>query len=354
LLTRANEVVSTDRLIDELWGAQAPKTAMNALQYHVSQLRKSLAPSEAIVTQEPGYLIRVSADELDLLRFERLLEQAQQSPPELAARLLRDALGLWRGPALADLAHESFAQAEILRLEELRLVALERRIDADLALGRHAELVGELEVLTREHPLRERFRAQLMLALYGSGRQGEALDVYRKTRAFLVDELGIEPSPVLQELEKAILRQDPELSPQADAMRPQRAIVVVGAEAKGFDRLLAIAEPLAREPPRELVLARLLQDHADLAAATATLAERRRTLAQRGWLRVSPRTPRPSREPTPCNSPPGTTSISSSSRHQRPCSSAVVPTRISGSFSSARPATSPCSPGLGASPPDPS
>lgn len=283
LLTRANEVVSTDRLIDELWGAQAPKTAQNALQYHVSQLRKSLAPSEVIVTQEPGYLIRVGADELDLLRFERLLAQAQQSPPELAARLLRDALGLWRGPALADLAHEFFAQAEILRLEELRLVALERRVDADLALGRHAELVGELDVLAREHPLRERFRAQLMLALYGSDRQGEALDVYRKTRAFLVDELGIEPSRVLQDLEMAILRQDPELSPQAVAMRPpQRAIVVVGADAKGFDALLAIAEPLARQPPRELILAHLLQDHADLAAATATLAERRRILAQRG------------------------------------------------------------------------
>jgi DNA-binding SARP family transcriptional activator len=281
LLTRANEVVSTGRLIDELWGAQAPKTALNALQYHVSQLRKSLAPSEVIVTQDPGYLIRLGADELDLLRFERLLEQAQQSPPELAARLLRDALGLWRGPALADLAHESFAQAETLRLEELRLVALECRIDADLALGRHAELVGELEVLTREQPLRERLRAQLMLALYGSGRQGEALEVYRKTRAFLVDELGIEPSPLLQELEKAILRQDSELSPQADAM-PQRAIVVVGADAKGFDRLLAIAEPLARQPPRELVLAHLLQGDADLAAATATLAERRRTLADRG------------------------------------------------------------------------
>jgi DNA-binding SARP family transcriptional activator len=283
LLTRANEVVSTDRLIDELWGAQAPKTALNALQYHVSQLRKSLAPGEVIVTQEPGYLIRLGADELDLLRFERLLAQAQQSPPELAARLLRDALGLWRGPALADLAHESFAQAETLRLEELRLVALERRIDADIALGRNAELVGELEVLAREHPLREMFRAQLMLALYGSGRQGEALEVYRKTRVFLVDELGIEPSPVLQELEKAILRQDSELSPQADAMRPQqRAIVVVGAEAKGFDRLLAIAEPLAREPPRELILAHLLQGDADLAAATAMLTERRRTLAERG------------------------------------------------------------------------
>ena len=198
LLTRANEVVSADRLIDELWGAQPPRTAANALQYHVSQLRKALAPHEAIVTQEPGYVIRVGPDELDLLRFELLVEEARQAAPELAARRLREALDLWRGPPLADLAHESFAQTEILRLEELRLAALERRFDADLALGRFAELVGEVQVLVREHPLRERLRAALMQALYGSGRQAEALEVYRETRRLLVDELGIEPSPALQ------------------------------------------------------------------------------------------------------------------------------------------------------------
>ena len=123
------------RLIDELWGERTAEAAANALQYHVSRLRKLLAPSEAIVTKEPGYLIRVELDELDLLRFERLVEEGQRSPPEAAARLLREALALWRGPALADVAHESFAQPEILRLEELRPVALERRIDADLALG---------------------------------------------------------------------------------------------------------------------------------------------------------------------------------------------------------------------------
>jgi DNA-binding SARP family transcriptional activator len=211
LLTRANEVVSTDRLIDELWGAQAPSTAANTLQYHISRLRKTLAPSEAIVTQEPGYLIRIGPDELDLLRFERLVEEAQQASPDVAARLLRDALGLWRGPALADVAHESFAQAEILRLEELRLGALERRVEADLALGRHGELVDDIERLVREHPLRERLRGQLMLTLYRSGRQAEALGVYRETRHLLAGDLGIEPGPALQELEKAILRQDPEL-----------------------------------------------------------------------------------------------------------------------------------------------
>ena len=124
LLTRANEVVSTDRLIDELWGERPPKAAANALQYHVSRLRKLLGSSEVIVTREPGYLIRVGPDELDLLRFEHLVEEGQRSSPEAAARILREALALWRGPALADVAHESFAQVEILRLEELRLVAL--------------------------------------------------------------------------------------------------------------------------------------------------------------------------------------------------------------------------------------
>jgi DNA-binding SARP family transcriptional activator len=283
LLTRANEVVSTDRLIDELWGERAPKAAGNALQYHVSRLRKLLAPSHAIVTTEPGYLIRVGPDELDLLRFERWVEEGQRSSPEAAARLLREALALWRGPALADIAHESFAQSEILRLEELRLVALEGRIDADLALGRDAELVAELEALVREHPLRERPRAQLMLALYRAGRQAEALEVYRQTRRLLVDELGIEPSPALHELEQAILHQDPELAPQVAAVAPQqRAIMVVAGDAARLDVLLALAEPLARRPARELILARLLSDNGDLAAATMDLADRRRGLTERG------------------------------------------------------------------------
>jgi DNA-binding SARP family transcriptional activator len=283
LLTRANEVVSTDRLIDELWGERPPKAADNALQYHVSRLRKLLGSSEAIVTKEPGYLIRVGPDELDLLRFERLVEEGQQSSPEAAARLLREALGLWRGPALADVAHEPFAQPEILRLEELRLVAFERRIDADLELGRHAELVGELDTLVREHPLRERLRAQLMLALYRAGRQAEALDVYRQTRRLLMDELGIEPSPALHELEKAILHQAPELSPQVEALAPrQRAILVLTEDPARLDELLAIAEPLARRPARELLVACLLAEEALLATATAELGRRRQELVERG------------------------------------------------------------------------
>jgi DNA-binding SARP family transcriptional activator len=283
LLTRANEVVSTDRLIDELWGAEAPKTAANTLQYHISRLRKTLAPSEAIVTHEPGYLIRLAPDELDLLRFERLVEEARQASPEVASRLLRDALGLWRGSALADLAHESFTQAEIRRLEELRLGALEQRVEVDLAIGRHRELVAELEGLVREHPLRESLRGQLMVALYGSGRQADALEVYRQTRRLLVNELGVEPSSSLQELERSILQHDPALNVQhVSAPLPQRAIMVVEGDSNRLDDLLAIAEPLARKPPRELLLTRLLKVEEDVATATAKLAERRTGLAERG------------------------------------------------------------------------
>ena len=208
LLTRANEVVSTDRLIDELWGEAPPRTAVNTLQYYVSRLRKLLG-ADRIVTRIPGYTIRLEPGELDLDQFERLVAQG-------GAEALREALGLWRGPALADFAFEPFAEAEIARLEELRLVALEQRLEADLALGHHRELVGELEALVAVHPLRERLRAQLMLALYRSGRQADALDVYRRTRETLVDELGVEPGPELQELERAILRHDRSL----EARRP--------------------------------------------------------------------------------------------------------------------------------------
>jgi DNA-binding SARP family transcriptional activator len=283
LLTRANEIVSADRLIDELWGAQPPRTAANSLHYHVSQLRKALAPREAIVTQEPGYVIRIGPDELDLLRFEALVEEAQRAAPELAAQRLREALDLWRGPALVDLAHESFAQIEIPRLEELRLGALERRFEADLALGRYTELVGEVQMLVREHPLRERLRAVLMQALYGSGRQAEALELYRETRQLLVDELGIEPSPALQELEQAVLRQDPALtSREAPAAPRQRAIMVVATDAGRLDDLLAIAEPLARRSAQEIILARLVRDAAELSAANAALSERRDVLARQG------------------------------------------------------------------------
>jgi DNA-binding SARP family transcriptional activator len=223
LLLQANEAVSTDRLIDALWGAEPPDTAGKALQVYVSRLRKLLEPEGKglLVTRPPGYGLDLQGHELDLHRFERLRSDAGRAlagrDPAKAEAHLREALSLWRGPPLADFAFEPFAQGEIARLDELHLAAHEEWIDALLALGRHAEVVGELEALVAKHPLRERLRAQLMLALYRSRRQAEALDAYQSARHALVDELGIEPSPELQELEGRILRQDPSLEVAAPA-----------------------------------------------------------------------------------------------------------------------------------------
>jgi DNA-binding SARP family transcriptional activator len=210
LLLDANRVVSTDRITDALWGEQPPKTAATSLQNFVSQLRKLLG-ADTLVTRPPGYQLRIEPDQLDLERFSRLVGEARHEPPEDAGAKFRQALALWRGLPLADLAFEQFAQQEIGRLEELRLSVLEDRVEADLEAGRHAELVGELEGLTEAHPLRERLRGHLMLALYRSGRQAEALQIYHDTRRILVEDLGIDPSPSLQQLHGAILRQDPAL-----------------------------------------------------------------------------------------------------------------------------------------------
>ena len=220
LLLRANEVVSRDRLIDELWRDHAPESAANALAALVARLRRVL-PADVLVTRSGGYEARIEPDALDLLRFERLAEQGSRAlaagDAAAAAEQLHAALSLWRGPPLADFTYAPFAESTIGRLEELRLAAIENRIDADLALGRHGDLAGELQSLVLEHPLRERLRGQLMLALYRSGRQAEALEVYRDGRATLLDELGIDPSPALQELEQAILRQDPSVRAAAPA-----------------------------------------------------------------------------------------------------------------------------------------
>jgi YVTN family beta-propeller protein len=223
LLLHGNEVVPTERLIDELWGESPPETARKALQVYVSRLRKSLGASR-IRTRGAGYVLELDPDELDLHRFERLVRAARQLREEGnqagAATALREALALWNGPALADFTYEPFAQSEIPRLEELRLEAFEERIDADLALGHGADLVGELETLTAKHPYRERPRGQLMLALYRDGRQADALAVYQETRKLLVDELGIEPSPALQRLEGAVLRQEPALETVLEQPEP--------------------------------------------------------------------------------------------------------------------------------------
>jgi YVTN family beta-propeller protein len=214
LLLHANEVLATERLIDELWGERPPESARKAVQVYVTRLRKTLG-AERIRTHEPGYVLELSSDELDLVAFERRLDEGrrlrEEGEDERAAGLLREALALWNGPPLADFTYEPFAQTEIPRLEELRLTALEERIEADLALGRGGDLVAELEALVAQHPYRERLRGQLMLALYRDGRQADALAVYQETRKLLVEELGIEPSPALQRLEGAILRQEPAL-----------------------------------------------------------------------------------------------------------------------------------------------
>jgi DNA-binding SARP family transcriptional activator len=214
LLLHPNEVVSSDRLIEALWGEQPPPTATKALQMHVSQLRRLLEP-DMLITRPPGYELHVAHDQLDLERFVAAVSEARAAAAEEhtdeAARLLAGALELWRGPPLADLTFEEFLQPEIARLSELRLSVLEDRIAADLALGRHAELVPELEALAAEHPLRERIRGQLMVALYRSGRQADALDVYADTRRRLVDELGLEPGRQLQLLQQQVLGQDPAL-----------------------------------------------------------------------------------------------------------------------------------------------
>jgi DNA-binding SARP family transcriptional activator/streptogramin lyase len=211
LLLDANRVVSRDRLIEALWGDEPPERATNALQVYVSQLRKALG-ADVIVTQPRGYLVHMADGELDLERFESLVAEGRRSEPAAASRLLREALSLWRGEPLADLADVPHVQGERRRLEELRLAAVEARVEADLALGRHAQLVPELESLVREHPLRERSRGQLMLALYRCGRQAHALEVYHSGRRLLDEELGLQPDDELQRLEKAILNHDPSLS----------------------------------------------------------------------------------------------------------------------------------------------
>ena len=225
LLLNAGEVVSDDRLLDELWGSEPPKSGRAALRVRLSELRKTLdggrERDSPIVTRAPGYLIRVEPDQIDARRFERLLHEGSATlragAAEAAASALGEALALWRGPALADFAYESFARAEEARLEELRLTAREELLEAELALGRRAELVAELEALIEAEPLRERPRAQLMLALYRSGRAADALAAYRDARR-VFNELGLEPSPRLADLERAILRHDPSLEHRAGSV----------------------------------------------------------------------------------------------------------------------------------------
>jgi len=265
LALHRGDVVSSDRLADELWADRPPADAATALQQHVSRLRKGLEPHDVLVTRAPGYVLELRPEQLDLERFRsgheegRRLLAAGDAPG--AASTLADALGLWRGLALADLAGEPFAAARVRELEEAHLQALELRVEADLALGRHGGLVGELRELVRVEPFRERPRAQLMLALYRSGRQAEALEAYAHARRTFVDELGLEPGPELQRLQGAILAQDPSLERSHDSVpvstaspsRRSRALAALPAAALAAAAVLAGAWFLRDEPAQPVV-----------------------------------------------------------------------------------------------------
>jgi DNA-binding SARP family transcriptional activator len=243
LLLEAPKAVSTDRLIDSLWAEQPPRTASTSLQNFISQLRKMLG-ADVLVTKPPGYALAITPDQVDLTRFRHLIATARATTePVQRATMMREALDLWRGAPLADFEFEPFAQSEIARLKEERLAVVEERIDADLEAGRHAEIVGEVEALVDRPPTRERLRAHLMLALYRSGRQAEALGVYQDARRTLVDELGIEPGRDLQQLHGEILRQDaglraPDSAPPAEdhfdevlrILLDGRLVAVLGAD----------------------------------------------------------------------------------------------------------------------------
>jgi DNA-binding SARP family transcriptional activator len=284
LLLHAGEQVSADRLIDELWGDSPPATARKSLQVRVAGLRRALRSEDLLLTRGDGYLVRLEPDQLDLHRFEQLLSEGRDAlaagDPSSAVATLHDALDLWRGPPLADFTYELFAQPAIARLEELRVHALELHVEAQLDLGLHARAIVELEDLVALHPFRERPRAQLMLALYRDGRQAEALDVYRRAREEFVAELGIEPGPTLQQLQQAILRQDPSLD--APLAPPERSILVATQEARRLTELVAVAEPLARRPRREVILVQLVAKAAELAGIARALNEHRDALLRRG------------------------------------------------------------------------
>ena len=237
LVLRANQIVSRERLVEVVWGDNPPATAAATLNTYVSHLRSALEPGRAartqpglLLTRDPGYLLAVDPERVDALRFERLAGEGRRAlaagDAATAAAMLREGLGLWRGGALADFVYEPFAQTEATRLEELRLSTLEQRIDADLALGRHHDLVAELRRLVDEHPLRERLWGQLMLALYRCGRQSEALRAYGELRSVLAEELGVDPSPALRRLEDDMLQQRPELEGPAAPGHPADAAPV--------------------------------------------------------------------------------------------------------------------------------
>ena len=246
LVLHANEFVSRERLIDELWGAAPPPTARKAVNVYISKLRQTLMRNgrDPIITADGGYRLALDPGQLDAELLRTLIAQARDriadGESDAASELLREAIALWRGPTLAGIQLESFGRDEVAELDELRLAALLDRIDCDLALGRHEQVLGELNLLVREHPLRERLRAQQMLALYRADRQADALDAYTEARRTLVDDLGIEPSEALQRLQQAILRHDPVLATSQGAatvnglsQSPSASPATPGVEGRG-------------------------------------------------------------------------------------------------------------------------
>jgi basic membrane lipoprotein Med (substrate-binding protein (PBP1-ABC) superfamily)/DNA-binding SARP family transcriptional activator len=303
LVLNDGATISTARLVDEVWGEAAPATAVKTLQAYISRLRRALS-DEVIVSKQGGYALEAGGASIDVREFERLSEEARAAEPERAAELLRQALALWRGDALAGLT-APFALREARRLEELKLGALEERVDAELALGRHEALVPELTALTDEHPLRERLQGQLMVALYRSNRQADALEAYQRARRRLVDELGIEPGSGLRDLERRILRHDPVMlvaqpsppapDPEPSQQRPRRlqwiAVAVVAiAVAAATGVLIAHdggPEPASAKPdstPRAALVvrnARLRPSIAHVALPVDGLRRAGRTLGVR-------------------------------------------------------------------------
>jgi DNA-binding SARP family transcriptional activator len=273
LLLSADRVVSREELVDSLWGDRPPASSKKLVQAYVSQLRKALG-AQAIETRPPGYVLR-GAD-LDTAAVQRLAERVDETPdPVTRVELLQRALALWRGRPLAEFRDEPFARAAARRLDELRLAALEQKLEAELELGRHERAIADLEALVEEEPLRERPRRLLMVALHRSGRQAEALSRYREGRRLLVQELGIEPSAALQELERAILRRDPSLDEARPRRQPGRGCVICAAR-----ELVEVVAPLCTEG-RELLVVELAGSADELGERNARLERLRRDLHER-------------------------------------------------------------------------
>jgi WD40 repeat protein/DNA-binding SARP family transcriptional activator len=263
LLIRANEIVPADTLVEEIWGEEPPEKARGGVQAYVSHLRKALGHGR-IQSHAPGYRLRVDPAELDVARFDALVRDAKKAlrvDPNLAVGTLDDALALWRGPALADLADQASLLAEAARLDELRLQAQEDRIDALLASGAPARAIGGLEVLLARHPLRERLWSLLMLALYREGRQGEALQAYQRVRELLAEELGIDPSPALQMLHEQVLKQDPGLELRGEPLRGYRLLEKIG-EGRTGAVFRAIQPHVGRDVAIKIIYERLAADPA--------------------------------------------------------------------------------------------